>query len=114
MNNTDTGTTATRTERVPLPAGRAISLAATPAVGCAWVSAMLWTVLSGLAPALHAGFRGGDFSALAGAGLALGNEDDERARRDHLEWSTRSGDWVDLQVRARHEALMRDSEPFAD
>ena len=69
------------------------------AVGAVWLAALGWAVLSSLACALRRGFRDRDWSAFRRCGLP-GND-------DTLDWSTKSGAYVDMAVAEEHERLMR-------
>ena len=69
------------------------------AAGALWLAAVFWAVLSSLALALRRGFRDGDWNAFRGCELAENN--------DALDWSLKSGAYVDMEIAEQHERLMR-------
>ena len=69
------------------------------AIGPLWMAAVLWTVPSSLACALNRGFRRRDWSAFRRCELPDGN--------DTLDWSTKSGAYVDMAIAEEHERLLR-------
>lgn len=69
------------------------------AVAAVWLAAGAWAVISSLALALRRGIREGDWSAFRRRGMPLDTE--------ILDWSTRSGQWLDMAVAEENERLMR-------
>ena len=71
-------------------------------IGAVWLFGGLWAIAASLVQALWQGLRHGDWSAFAYCDLP-GNDDD-------FDYTTRSGEFVFMQVQAEHEALMRDGD----
>ena len=69
------------------------------AIGPLWMAAVLWTVPSSLACALNGGLRHRDWSAFRRCELPDHN--------DTLDWSTKSGAYVDMAIAEEHERLLR-------
>ena len=99
----------TRRERAIVLGGFALAALATAwsaaagagleAVAAAWLAAGAWAAISSLALALRRGFRDGDWSAFRRSGLPDDN--------DTLDWSLKSGRWLDMAVAEENERLMR-------
>ena len=95
-------------ERVVL-SGLAVALLATPvllilgtnwqAVQLLWIFAAIWTIVASFVRALWQGIRHGDWSAFM-CGENPRNDED-------LDWSTKTGRYAFMRIRAQHEALMR-------
>ena len=95
-------------ERVVL-SGLAVALLATPvllilgtnwqAVQLLWIFAAIWTIVASFVHALRQGIRHGDWSAFL-CGEMPRNDDD-------LDYTTKTGLYAHLRIRAQHEALMR-------
>ena len=68
-------------------------------VAAAWLAAGAWAFLSSLAFALRRGVRDRDWSAFRRAELSDSTE--------LIDWSTKSGRWLDLAVAEDNERLMR-------
>ena len=68
-------------------------------VAAAWLAAGAWAAVSSLALALRRGFRRHDWSAFGRHKLP---EDTEL-----IDWSTKSGSWLDMAVAEENERLMR-------
>ena len=64
-----------------------------------WLAAFGWAALASLACALRRGLRDGDWSAFRRCELPENN--------DTLDWSLKSGAYVDMAVAEEHERLMR-------
>ena len=73
-------------------------------IGAVWLFGGLWAIAASLVQALWQGLRHGDWSAFAYCDLP-GNDDD-------FDYTTRSGEFVFMQIQAEHEALMRDGDRF--
>ena len=67
--------------------------------GAVWLAAVGWAVFSSLALALRRGLRDRDWSAFRRCGLPEDN--------DTLDWSLKSGAYVDMEIAEQHERLMR-------
>ena len=99
----------TRRERAVVLGGFAVAaLATAPAfllggdpevVAAIWLAAAVWAFTASLALALRRGFRDGDRSAFRRSELPDDN--------DTLDWSLKSGAYVDLAIAEQHERLMR-------
>ena len=99
----------TRRERAVVLGGFALATLATvwsaaagaglEAVAALWLAAGAWAAISSLALALRRGFREGDWSAFRRRGMPFDME--------ILDWSTRSGQWLDMAVAEENERLMR-------
>lgn len=95
-------------ERVVL-FGLAVALPVTPvllilgtnwqAIQLLWIIVVIWTIVASFVHALRLGIRHGDWSAFQ-CGEIPGNEED-------LDWSTKTGRYAYLRIRADHEALIR-------
>ena len=72
-----------------------------PVIGRVWAAALIWTVL---------GVARGDWSRFG----PTCDGDDERAREDHADFSTRTGRYAYLRILADHESLMRDGDRFLE
>ena len=68
-------------------------------VAAAWLAAGAWAFVSSLALALRRGFRRRDWSAFGRYGMP----DDTEL----IDWSTKSGSWLELAVAEENERLMR-------
>ena len=68
-------------------------------VAAIWLVALGWAVVASLALALRRGFRDGDWSAFRRCELPENN--------DTLDWSLKSGAYVDMEIAEQHERLMR-------
>ena len=68
-------------------------------VAAAWLAAGAWAAVSSLALALRRGFRDRDWSTFGRHNLP---EDTEL-----IDWSTKSGAWLDMAVAEENERLMR-------
>lgn len=96
--------------------GFAAALAGTPvlsvlgagsdAVALTWIAAAGWTVVASFVQALVDGIRRGDWSAFACGEIPRNDED--------LDFSTKSGRYAHLRIRATHEALMCESDRFPE
>ncbi len=64
-----------------------------------WLTAAVWAFIASLALALRRGFRDGDWRAFRRSGLPRDN--------DTLDWSLKSGAYVDMAIAEQHERLMR-------
>ena len=71
-------------------------------IGAVWLFGGLWAIAASLVQALWQGLRHGDWSAFAYCDLP-GNDDD-------FDYTTRSGEFVFMQIQAGQEALMRDGD----
>ena len=99
----------TRRERAIVLGGFAAAALGTPlslatgagieTVAAAWLAAVGWAVVTSLACALRRGFRDGDWSAFRRCELPENN--------DALDWSLKSGAYVDMAIAEEHERLMR-------
>ena len=95
-------------ERVVL-SGLAVALLATPvlpilgtnwqAVQLLWIFAAIWTIVASFVDALRQGIRHGDWSAFMSGQILQFDED--------LDWSTKTGRYAFMRIRAHHEALIR-------
>lgn len=85
---------------VPATAWSAAAGAGLEAVAAAWLAAAVWAAISSLALALRRVFREGDWSAFRRRGMPFDME--------ILDWSTKSGQWLDMAVAEENERLMRD------
>ena len=105
-------TPVTRGERVLALAGLAVALPATPVmtllsvpppvIGGVWAVALAWTVLASLGHALWLGVARGDRSR-----FDTRCDGPERARRETLDWSTKTGSHAYRRIREHHETLTR-------
>ena len=68
-------------------------------VVAAWLAAAAWAFFASLALALRRGFRRRDWSAFGRYGMP----DDTEL----IDWSTKSGSWLDMAVAEENERLMR-------
>ncbi len=68
-------------------------------VAAAWLAAGAWAFVSSLTLALRRGLRDRDWSAFRRCGLPEHN--------DTLDWSLKSGAYVDMAIAEEHERLMR-------
>ena len=68
-------------------------------VAALWLAAAVWAFISSLALALRRGLRDGDWSAFRRYELPENN--------DTLDWSLKSGAYVDMAIAEEHERLMR-------
>ena len=68
-------------------------------IAAAWLAAAAWAAVSSLALALRRGLRDRDWSAFGRHKLP---EDTEL-----IDWSTKSGSWLDMAVAEENERLMR-------
>ena len=68
-------------------------------VAAAWLAAGAWAFVSSLALALRRGIRDGDWSAFRRCDLPHNTE--------LIDWSTKSGRWLDMAVAEENERLMR-------
>ena len=75
-------------------------------IGAVWLAAVLWAIAASFVQALWQGFRHGDWSAFTSCDLPR-NDDD-------LDFSTRTGRYAHLRIRADREALMRDGDRFLE
>ena len=99
----------TRRERAFVLGGFAVAaLATAPAfllngdmevVAALWLAAAVWAFISSLALALRRGLRGRDWSAFRRYELPGNN--------DALDWSLKSGAYVDMEIAEQHERLIR-------
>lgn len=80
--------------------------AGTDAIALIWIAAVGWTVAASLVQALGDGIRHGDGSAFACGEIPRNDED--------LDFSMKSGRYAHLRIRATHEALLRESDRFAE
>ncbi len=69
------------------------------AVAAAWLAAGAWAFVSSLALALRRGLRDRDWSAFRRCELSDNTE--------LIDWSTKSGSWLELAVAEDNERLMR-------
>ena len=83
----------------PLATAVALALALTPAG-----AAVLWTIASSFVQAVRQRLRCGDGSAF--------QPPECPPNQDDFDFFTKSGAYVDLRIRADHEALMRDGDRF--
>ena len=94
--------------------GLAVALPATPvflilgtnwqAIQFLWIVAVIWTIVASFVHALRQGIRHGDWSAFMSGEISRNDED--------LDYTTKTGRYAYLRIRARHEALMRDADRF--
>ena len=99
----------TRRERAVALGGFAVAALATvsavlldgglEAVSALWLAAAVWAFISSLALALRRGLRDRDWSAFRRCELPENN--------DALDWSLKSGAYVDMEIAEQHERLMR-------
>ena len=68
-------------------------------VAAAWLAAAAWAFVLSLALALRRGFRRRDWSAFGRYGMPNDTE--------LIDWSTKSGSWLDMAVAEENERLMR-------
>ena len=68
-------------------------------VAAAWLAAAAWAFVLSLALALRRGFRRRDWSAFGRYGMPDNTE--------LIDWSTKSGSWLDMAVAEENERLMR-------
>ena len=68
-------------------------------VAAAWLAAGAWAAVSSLALALRRGFRRRDWSAFRRYDMPFDTE--------LVDWSTKSGRWLDMAVAEENERLMR-------
>ena len=112
MTRRDTEPSTVRTtpaERAVVLGGFAVAVFCTPlsvatgagieTVAAAWLAAAAWAFVSSLALALRRGFRRRDWSAFGRYGMP----DDTEL----IDWSTKSGSWLDMAVAEENERLMR-------
>ena len=100
-------------ERVVL-FGLAVALPATPvflilgtswqAIQLLWIVAVIWTIVACFVHALRQGIRHGDWSAFMSGEILQYDED--------LDWSTKTGLYAYLRIRAHHESLMREGDRY--
>ena len=94
--------------------GLAVALPATPvlpilgtdwqAVQLLWIVAVIWTVVASFVQALRQGIRHGDWSAFRCGDIPLSDDD--------LAWSTKTGRYAYLRIRATHEDLTRAGDRY--
>ena len=91
---------------VAVPVSVVLALARTGGdwMGALWLATVLCAIGATVVQALWRGVRHGDWSAFAYCDLP-GNDDD-------FDYTTRSGEYLFMQVQADHEALMRDGDRF--
>ena len=75
-------------------------------IGAVWLAAVLWAIAASFVQALWQGLRHRDWSAFTCCDLPR-NDDD-------LDFSTRTGRYAHLRIRADQEALMRDGDRFLE
>ena len=75
-------------------------------IGAVWLAAVLWAIAASFVQALWQGLRHRDWSAFTSCDLPR-NDDD-------LDFSTRTGRYAHLRIRADQEALMRDGDRFLE
>ena len=68
-------------------------------IAAAWLAAAAWAFVLSLALALRRGFRRRDWSAFGRYGMP----DDTEL----IDWSTKSGSWLDMAVAEENERLLR-------
>ena len=68
-------------------------------IAAAWLAAAAWAFVASLALALRRGFRRRDWSAFGRYGMPDNTE--------LIDWSTKSGSWLDMAVAEENERLMR-------
>ena len=98
-------------ERVVL-SGLAVALPATPVlltlgmnwqtIQLLWIIAVIWTIVASFVHALRQGIRHGDWSAFRCGEIPRNDED--------LDYTTKTGLYAHLRIRAHHEALMREGD----
>ena len=91
---------------VPVSLVLALAGAGSDWIGAVWLAAVLWAIAASFVQALWQGLRHGDWSAFTSCD-SPGNDDD-------LDFSTRTGRYAHLRIRADQEALMRDGDRFLD
>lgn len=111
-------TPVTLSERLLVLAGLAVALLATPVLallsvpaavnGAVWLFAILYTVFASLGHAMWLGLAHGDWSR-----FGTPCEARERARRETLDWSSKTGVYAFMRIRDRNEALTRGARPFS-
>lgn len=94
--------------------GLAVALTATPvflvlgarlqAIQLLWIVAVIWTVAASFVHALWQALRNGDWSEFMCGEIPRNDE--------NLDWSTRTGRYAFMRIRATHEALMRDGDRY--
>ena len=67
--------------------------------GAVWLAAIAWAVVTSLACALGRGIRRGDWRAFRRSAFP--------DTADTLDWSTKTGAWLDMAIAEEHERLMR-------
>ena len=91
---------------VPLSFVLALAGAGSDWIGAVWLAAVLWAIAVSFVQALWQGLRHRDWSAFTSFDLPR-NDDD-------LDFSTRTGRYAHLRIRADQEALMRDGDRFLE
>ena len=118
-NPNNAPTPVTPSERAVVLGGLAVALLGTPVLallsvpaavnGAVWLLAILWTVFASLGHAMWLGLVHDDWSRFGTCCKAR-----ERAQRETLSWSTRTGPYAFMRIRDRNEALTRGARPFCD
>ena len=117
-NSNIASTPVTLSERLLVLGGLAIALLATPVLallsvpaavnGAVWLLAILWTVFASLGHAMWLGLAHADWSR-----FGTSCEARERARRETLDWSSKTGVYAFMRIRDRNEALTRGARPLS-
>ena len=74
------------------------------AIQLLWIIAVIWTIVASFVHALRQGIRHGDWSAFMSGEILQYDED--------LDWSTKTGLYAYLRIRAHHESLMREGDRY--
>lgn len=117
-NPNNAPTPVTLSERLLVLGGLAVALLATPVLallsvpgavnGAVWLFAILYTVFASIGHAMWLGLAYGDWSR-----FGTSCEARELARRDTLDWSSKTGAYAFMRIRDRNEALTRGARPFS-
>ena len=91
---------------VPLSFVLALAGAGSDWIGAVWLAAVLWAIAVSFVQALWQGLRHRDWTAFTSFDLPR-NDDD-------LDFSTRTGRYAHLRIRADQEALIRDGDRFLE
>ena len=101
-------------ERSSVLSGLAVALPATPlllilgtnwqAIQFIWIVAAIWTIIASFVHALFQGIRHGDWSAFKCGEIPRDDDD--------LDYTTKTGKYTFLRIRAIHEALTRAGDRY--
>ena len=89
---------------VPITPVLALAGAGADWIAAAWLAAVLWTIAASFLQALRQGWRHGDGPVFQSVECPPSQDD--------FDFFTKSGAYLDLRIRADHEALMRDGDRF--